>query len=117
MKLDVVADAPASATITPRDHQRFSLKSTDLQAGGSAELVFPEPMHAVHGEQFWATVVERGAADTSWGKYDYVGDGARTLKLPLPSTAGDFEIRLHANYPRLTTNVVFRVPIHLAPAP
>ena len=102
-----------SPNVTPRSGQRFTLASTTLPPGARAELRFPSPLRALPNEQFWVTVVERGAADSKWGKYAYVPPGARAMTLEVPSAPGDYELRLHANYPTKTTNLVYRVPIRV----
>ncbi|MEJ7596686.1 MAG: serine/threonine-protein kinase [Kofleriaceae bacterium] len=99
------------ATVTPLGQQKFSLASRTFNAGGELVVSFPVAMHAPPGEKFWVTVVAAGVADTAWGRYVYVPDGARHVKLVVPPTAGDYEIRLHANYPKLTTHVVHRAQI------
>jgi hypothetical protein len=70
-------------------------------------------MRPLKGERFWVTVVPDGAFDSSWQQYRYVPHDARTLLMPLPKDRGDYEIRLHANYPTRTTNVVHRVRIRI----
>jgi hypothetical protein len=70
-------------------------------------------MRALPSEQFWVTVVERGTADSKWGKYAYVPPNARTMSLEVPSAPGDYEIRLHANYPTKTTNLVHRAALRV----
>ena len=100
---------------TPRAQQRFTLSATKLAPGATATLEFAAPLHAAKGEKFWVTVVERRAGDSAWGKYEYVPEGARALSLAVPTAAGDYEIRLHANYPTKSTNVVHRVQIHVGP--
>ena len=94
--------------VTPLGQQRFSLAKATIRAGGEVEVRFPRAMHALPGEKFWITVVVAGVADNSWGNYAYVPEGARRMSLAVPRTAGDYEVRLHANYPRLTTHVVHR---------
>jgi hypothetical protein len=98
--------------ITPRSGQRFSIART-VPPGGKASLRFPGPLRAAPNERFWATVVEAGTADDRWGQWDYVPDGARTFSLGVPDKPGAYEVRLHANYPKLTTNVVHRAAIRV----
>ncbi|MBA3821753.1 MAG: hypothetical protein H0X17_22910, partial [Deltaproteobacteria bacterium] len=62
---------------------------------------------------FWITVVPAGASADTWGSYQYVPDGARAIALDLPTVAGAYELRLHANYPKQTTNVVHQLPIRV----
>jgi serine/threonine-protein kinase len=108
---NVEAPPTPASQATPRSLQRFTLASTRIPAGGKVQLRFPSAMRALPGERFWATVVARDAADNSWGSYEYVPDGAKALQLPVPSNAGEYEVRLHANYPKQTTNVVHRIAI------
>ena len=110
-----VTGSPGTVT-TAAAQQTFTLaKSSSLTAGGRVRLVFPAPLHAEPGEKFWVTVVEAGTPDAKWDAYEYVPDGARSVELALPGKAGEFELRLHANYPRLQTNVVHRKAITIAP--
>jgi hypothetical protein len=103
--------APNGAT--PRSGQRFALASTAVPAGGKAQVRFPGPLHAAPGEQFWITVIEAGAADTEWGKWEYVPAGARSMSLAVPDQGGAYEVRLHANYPKKSTNVVHRARLRI----
>ncbi len=99
--------------ITPPSGQRFSLAARTVPAGGKIELRFPGPLRAAPREQFWVTVIQAGAPDDKWGNWEYVKDGARAISLGVPTQAGAYEIRLHANYPKQTTNVVHRASIRV----
>ncbi len=105
--------AIASNGATPRAGQRFALASTAVPAGGKAQVRFPGALHAAPGEQFWITVIEAGAADTEWGKWEYVPAGARSMSLAVPDQPGAYEVRLHANYPKKSTNVVHRARLRI----
>jgi hypothetical protein len=84
-----------------------------VRAGEAIELVFPQGMEALPGEKFWVTIVRPDTEPDSYGKYEYVPAGARTMQFEVPTDTGDWEIRLHANYPTKATNVVHRVKIHV----
>jgi len=105
-------DAPGQ---TPRAQQRFHVGKGALHAGQPVRVAFPAELHAGAGEKFWVTIVEAGAADSSYGAYDYVPDGARAMQLAAPDKPGSYEVRLHANYPTLATNVVHRQAITIEP--
>jgi eukaryotic-like serine/threonine-protein kinase len=92
---------------------RFHVKAQAAAAGEPIELVFAQPMVAAPGEKFWVTVVKPGDADDTYGKYEYVPEGARKMLFEMPKAPGDYELRLHANYPTKATNVVHRVKIHV----
>ncbi len=105
--------APKNGGGTSRNDQRFMLASKTAKAGDSIEITFPVAMKAADGEKFWITIVAKGAADAAYGAYAYVPDGARVMQFDLPTSPGDYEIRLHANYPRLSTNLVHRAALHV----
>jgi hypothetical protein len=113
--------APARAPIkvatpeTPLSKQRFSLAETTVRGGDKLFVTFATALQAASGEQFWITVVKQGSPDSTWGSYQYVPAGASTMKLVAPIAAGDYEARLHGNYPTKSTNVVYRVPFHVDP--
>jgi hypothetical protein len=109
-----ITDAAGANTAgTPRSAQLFIVGKQVAAPGESVELTFPVPMKAATGEKFWVTVVAKGEPASAYGHYEYVPDGARTLAFEMPQQPGDYEIRLHANYPRLTTHLVHRVPIRV----
>jgi hypothetical protein len=91
----------------------FSVTSHDVAAGGKLDVRFPARLHSPSGERYWITVVARGEPDTTWGQWKFVAEGAREETLAAPASAGDYEVRLHANYPRLATNVVERQVIRV----
>jgi hypothetical protein len=72
-------------------------------------------LRAAPGERFWITVIEASAADSGWGAWQYVPDGARAVSLAAPAREGAYEVRLHANYPKRATNVVYRAALRIAP--
>jgi hypothetical protein len=105
---------PAGGTApTPLDKQTFSLARKKVKVGGEAVLHFPQPLHAADGERFWITIVEKDAPPDKYDAYEYVAQDAKTAKIAVPSAPGDYEVRLHANYPTKTTNLVHRAKLHV----
>ena len=109
----VTTAATADPGETPLARQRFTLGGKSVRGGARIDVRFAAPMHAASGERFWITIVARETPDSTWGTYEYVPEGARGMKLEAPAAAGDYEVRLHANYPRKTTNVVHRAAIRV----
>ncbi|MGE0401017.1 MAG: serine/threonine protein kinase [Kofleriaceae bacterium] len=105
-----LAEAPPSPTPTSTV-ERFSLGDTSVAPGAPIRIVFPRPMIAKPNERYWVTVVKPSSAATHYEAWDYVADKAKSAKLTAPSTPGQYEVRLHANYPTKSSNVVFRAPI------
>jgi hypothetical protein len=107
------AEAEPGTEPTPVSAQRFTVATTTLPPGATIDVTFATALRALPKERFWITVVEAGAADTTWGAYDYVPAGARHMQITAPAKPGDYEIRLHANYPTKSTNLVHRVAIRV----
>jgi len=112
VQLTIVDKAQPAPGVTPTKF-KFHVKTKTVPPGEAVELVFAQQMQAAPGEKFWVTVVRPDAAPESYGKYEYVPDGARKMLFEMPKDPGDWEIRLHANYPTKATNVVHRVKIHV----
>jgi serine/threonine protein kinase len=92
---------------------RFHVKAKTVRGGDNIEIVFPEPMVAAPGERFWVTTTTPDADASSYGTYEYVPPAAKTMTLRAPKATGDYEVRLHANYPTKSTNLVYRMRIHV----
>jgi serine/threonine-protein kinase len=108
-------DVRSTAVVTPRAQQRFALGASKTTPRATVEMTFPTSLNALPGEQFWVTIVKAGEPDASWGTYAYVRAGAKRTALQAPQDPGAYEVRLHANYPKQTTNVVFRAPLRVEP--
>lgn len=104
--VEALAEAPDAPTV-----ERFKLADPSLAPGQMIRILFPGAMVAKKGERYWVTVVAAGAPDTKYDAWEYVADRSRSASLKAPPTPGDYEVRLHANYPTKSTNVVFRVPL------
>jgi serine/threonine protein kinase len=92
---------------------RLSVKQKKIAPGDKMDIVFAQKMVAAPGEKFWVTVTKPEADNNSYGAYEYVPPDAKTMTFEAPKIAGDYEIRLHANYPTKSTNLVHRVKIHV----
>jgi hypothetical protein len=109
----VMVAPEAAPQLTPPSAQRFTVASAKLSPGAKLNVAFATALHAAPNEQFWITIVDAGAGEATWGAYDYVPPGARRMQLTAPSKPGDYEVRLHANYPTKSTNLVHRVAIRV----
>ncbi len=101
----------AAPTVTA--DPKFSLRSSSVHGGDKIDIAFASAMVAAQGEQYWITIIDKAQADSAWGSYAYVPAGGHSVQLTAPSKAGDYEIRLHGNYPTKPYNVVFRRPIRV----
>jgi serine/threonine protein kinase len=111
---ETVAD-PADPTLgaTPLAKQKFTLDKTTYKHGESIVAKFGMKMKALPNERFWITVVEADKPNDAYGGYEYVQADARKVTITAPGQPGDYEVRLHANYPTKSTNVVHRARIRI----
>jgi hypothetical protein len=73
---------------------------------------FVSKLKAKKGEKFWIAVATPSSADADYINYQYIDDPTvKTIDLPAPESAGDYEVRLHGNYPTKKVNVVDRLKI------
>ena len=93
--------------------QKLSLASPAVHAGTKIDIRFATSLVAVGSERYWIAITPVGAGDSQYGTWDYVPAGARAMTMTAPATAGDYEVRLHANYPTKSTNVVSRAPLRV----
>ncbi len=113
-----VVDAPADPAdpnqgVTPVGKQKFTLAKQTYKAGEPIVAKFGLKMKALPNERFWITIVEVGKPDDAYGSYEYVQDDARKVTIAAPTAPGDYEVRLHANYPTKSTNLVHRARIRI----
>ncbi|MBL8914207.1 MAG: hypothetical protein JNM17_26115 [Archangium sp.] len=111
-----VAEAPKSAG-QPRRSQLMSIERTTWGVGTNFTVTFSEPMKAEPGEKFWVTIVDPGAGSTAYTSYKYLDPSATTIELAAPAVSGDYEIRLHGNYPTKTYNLIDRLKFRSAQDP
>ncbi|HEY5925752.1 MAG TPA: hypothetical protein VIV11_28895, partial [Kofleriaceae bacterium] len=112
-KVAFSVDAAAPQPQLPATKWRFHVKDKTVQAGEAVELKFAQAMEAAPGEKFWVTIVKPDADAASYSKYEYVPPGAHKMLFAVPNEPGDYELRLHANYPTKATNLVHRVKIRV----
>lgn len=74
-------------------------------------VTYKSPLASPEGDRYWITITEEGAADSEWGAWVYVDDGATSTTLTAPASPGSYEIRLHDHYPANPYNVVQRSPL------
>ena len=105
--------AIAHPAATPLAQQKLSLGSPVAHVGAKIDIHFAAALVATGSERFWVAITLQGKPDTDYGAWDYVPAGAHAMTLTAPAQPGDYEVRLHANYPTKTTNVVSRAPLHV----
>lgn len=69
---------------------------------------FPSAVNSTEEDRMWIAIVEKSKPETDWGVWKYVEDQATSIKLTCPDVAGDYEIRLHDNYPKESSHLIYK---------
>lgn len=76
--------------------------------GEPVVVTYKSAISSPEGDRYWITITEASAADSEWGAWAYVEDGATSTTLTAPAAPGSYEIRLHDHYPTNPFNVAQR---------
>ena len=95
-------------------HVTFKLDASTFAPSDPVTIKFPGPMSSKPQNRAWVTIVEAGKPASTYGVWTYVDDGAVSAKLVAPTAPGDYEVRLHTEYPAKSFNVVHTAPIKIA---
>lgn len=90
---------------------KMSLAKASVAAGTTVRVTFDGPMKALPGEKYWITIVDAAAGPTAYTSYKYLDPDATSIDLAAPAVAGDYEVRLHGNYPTQTYNLLLRTKL------
>jgi hypothetical protein len=88
----------------------FTLAADMVGPGSPVKVTFSEALPK-SGEKYWITIIPAGTPDSEWGEWQYVSAGVKSLDLNAPAGGGAYEVRLHAQYPAKSSNVVCRRPL------
>ncbi len=99
----VVADVGASP-----------LRGATCLPGEPIEIRFGAPVDSTAAQRAWVTVAPASSPPSAYNEWAYVDDGAEQARLTAPTQPGDYEVRLHADYPAQQYNVVGSVRIVVA---
>lgn len=81
---------------------------TQANTGTELNIKYSKPISSTSTNRCWITIVKKDAPDKEWGKWKYVKDQATSDVLTVPGEPGNYEIRLHDNYPKESFHVLER---------
>ncbi|MEW5738036.1 MAG: transposase [Myxococcota bacterium] len=100
---------PTTMAGKPRSSSMMSVEHSLITKGTGFTLRFNKPMKAQPGEKFWVTIVFATAGDKEYTSYKYLEPDATSIDLAAPAVPGEYEVRLHGNYPTKTYNLIDRL--------
>jgi len=96
---------------------KFTLPASTIEVDKTVTITFPAALVPENGVKFRACLVPAGAPDDAYGLWGTIPEGATKFNLQAATSSGRHEVRLHSNYPKQQTNVVFRLPLEVTGAP
>ena len=114
-KVDAVAEIGSPASVEADGVGTMSVERDRLKVATKVTVRFAKPLKTLPGEKYWITIVKAGSDSTAYNSYRYLESGARSIELDAPGSAGEYEIRLHGNYPTKTYNLLMSLPIDVVP--
>jgi len=104
------------ALVACNDRPEMRIDSDPVQAGTSVWAHFDRPVNGRAVDQYWIVIAPAGApADYQEGRL-HVQRSAEGVKIDAPPRAGNYEVRLHGDWPKRAHHVVRTVPIVVLPS-
>ncbi|HEY4180147.1 MAG TPA: hypothetical protein VGM90_25065 [Kofleriaceae bacterium] len=118
----ITGDAAPSAALDPLvqamstpppDPAKMKLDQSVATSGGHVGVTFDHPVYSPANARSWIAIARVGAPDASYETWTYIEDGSQTAELVAPTQPGDYEMRMHDDYPQQTFHVVARLPFNV----
>ena len=90
----------------------FKLGATSFKLNETISLTFDRPLVAPEGQQYWITLVDPNAPDTTYGAWHYLKSAVTEDKL-VAAELGDFEVRFYDLHPQTKYKVLTRQRISI----
>jgi hypothetical protein len=89
---------------------KMHVERTTVATGGDVTVVFDEPLAGRATNQHWVALVPAGAPPSETAGRVVVDRNDRTVHLRTVAP-GDFEVRLHGEYPKEEHHLLARIPV------
>ncbi len=99
----------------------ISLEKNELATSAtSLKVLVANPVKGTDQSQkrYWVCLAKAGTPDSEWGDWSFVYDNMTAIDLAIKKNlvdgklpAGDYEVRLHSEYPTKPHNVVTRIKV------
>ncbi|HNV45679.1 MAG TPA: hypothetical protein PLE73_12415 [Spirochaetota bacterium] len=99
----------------------ISLEKNELATSAtSLKVLVANPVKGTDQSQkrYWVCLAKAGTPDSEWGDWSFVYDNMTAIDVAIKKNlvdgklpAGDYEVRLHSEYPTKPHNVVMRIKV------
>jgi len=89
------------------DSMTFTAPS-EVEVGAEVLITYSSAIPSTEANRCWIAIVKKDSPESTWGDWKYVEDKATSQVLTAPAEAGDYEIRLHDNYPAKKYHLVVK---------
>jgi hypothetical protein len=105
------------AMLACSDRPEMKVEPNPVEAGTTVWARFDRPIDGRATNQYWIVIAPRGAgADYQEGRL-HIQRSAEGQQLRAPAHPGDYEIRLHGDWPKREHHLVRAVPLVVVPNP
>lgn len=85
----------------------LKVAKTAVKQGDQIDVTYTTAVKSKEDAKYWVTICPKGSPDSTWGDWHYVAGGATkdSIKAGQP---GEYEVRLHDDYPKQPYHVIAR---------
>ncbi|CAN5865881.1 hypothetical protein BH11MYX2_BH11MYX2_36220 [soil metagenome] len=93
----------------PPEPATMKLYASTATSGGLVGVTFDHPVYSPKNARSWIAIAKVGSPDASYETWIYLEDRTQSAQLAAPTQPGDYELRMHDDYPQQTIHVVARL--------
>jgi hypothetical protein len=98
------------------DRPQMRVEPNPVVADTTVWARFDRPIRGQAVDQYWIVIAPAGAPAAYQENRLHVARSAEGVQMQAPHVPGDYEVRLHGDWPKREHNVVRTVPLHVLPA-
>ncbi|MBX3229075.1 MAG: hypothetical protein KIT84_01955 [Labilithrix sp.] len=97
------------------ERPKMTVEPNPVVADTTVWARFDRPINGRAVDQYWIVIAPVGAPTEYRSDYRSVPRSAEGMQLQAPSQPGDYEVRLHGDWPKRDHNLVRTVPLRVIP--
>lgn len=115
MRTLIIASCLALGLVACNERPRMTVDPNPVTASTTVWARFDRPINGRATDQYWIVIAPAGAAGSYRDGREHVPRNAEGMKLQAPPAPGDYEVRLHGDWPKREDNVVSVVQLRVLP--
>lgn len=116
MRTLVLGSCLALALVACAERPQMTVEPNPVVANTTVWARFDQPIRGRAVDQYWIVIAPAGAPAAYQENRLHVARSAEGMQLQAPQSPGDYEVRLHGDWPKQEYNVVRTIPLRVLPA-